>query len=162
MGYAHTASKELQSQRPDTRQLPDGTIGYVPNTTQRLQDRPVNTTEKRPDPGRVVHVFEYYDAWRRYLQDAVPPVCTLVVDATNDWWFTGAQPCGGRIADHRRKILKHAPNTTIGEAGIAQSHLEGFDCICDHAGIEMPKRLQVFLVDASFNIHIAPFGSISI
>src|ERR1039458_5749923 len=50
----------------------------------------------------------------------------------------------GRIAYHRRGVLKHAPNAGIGEARVPQPDVKRFDRVCDHARVELAKGIKLF------------------
>jgi hypothetical protein len=94
----------------------------------------VHVVKKGSDARWFVQILQHRDARRRYLENAVPPVRTVEV-RTSDRRFAAAKACRGRVSHQRGKILEHAANARVGEAGVPQSNLKSLDRVRNRAGV---------------------------
>ena len=74
MGHSDIPGEQVESHFADPGQLAHCTVGDYSYATQRTQDRRMHVADERACPGGFIHVLEHDNAWRRYLQNALPPL----------------------------------------------------------------------------------------
>src|SRR5579872_949927 len=147
----------MQSQIPHAWQVSHRTVGHVPNATKGSQDCGMHVAKERTQPRRLVQVFQHYNSRRWYLENAVPPICPIVVKASDHRWFASAKTGCRGIAHHGRPVFEHAAYPSVCETCVSQANRKSLDRIRNRAGIETPKLFEHLNCYGRFRGHPDPF-----
>src|SRR6185295_16126389 len=86
----------------------------------------------------------YYHSRGRNGQNVVPPIRSIHKGAPT-YWGTGAPDADSyRMTDYRLWTGENAPNSRVGEAFIAQTHVEYLNSVRNRTGIKTLQRGQLF------------------
>ena len=161
VGNGYASSEQLNAHRADGRQFTHGTVGHVADATQSLQYRGVHIPNKSPSSRRIL-CLPTQGCEVRELRECCSRNPRGHGNCSRQSAARRCEAACDRIAQHWRRIRKHASNSGVRESCVAKPDIEGLYSIRDHAGVELgeerPTPLQSIKVLAPSSI---PFQNLT-
>src|SRR5580704_7816551 len=100
-------------------ELRDDPLGDQSEASQSQEDVCVYLANERSQPSAFVYVFDHDHAWRRNIENVIPPIgAFVVITVANHRWILAAHTSRCRIAYERQAILKNAVDARIGKSRV--------------------------------------------
>src|SRR6202162_1486976 len=108
MGDGHATSEQLQPCPTCARQLANGPVRYIGDTTHRLQNGGMHISQESSAPRRFIHILQYQNPRSRSFENAVPELRSVAEPATADRGLPAAQTSGSCISYDRAHVFQQS------------------------------------------------------
>src|SRR5579864_5946315 len=116
----------------------------------------MHISHERSTPRFFVDVVEDQNSRCGRFKDSGPEIASITKQSSGNRRTAAAQATSHRVPHHRTGVRKHATHLAIGETRIAQSDIKFLDRVCDHAGIELAKSIELLFRQQRCTCHPAP------